>query len=525
MEPIFLTIAEASERMLQLDFSPVDLTELCLERIAKLNPQLNAWITVDAKGAREQAHASAERILNGARLSPLDGIPLGLKDNIDTAGLLTTAGSNLFRDRVPTEDAEVVRLLRRAGVVILGKLNLHEFAYGGSNYVSAYGPTRNPWNPKHLTGGSSGGAAVAVATGMCLGAIGTDTAGSIRLPAACCGVVGMKPTFGLVSCEGVIPLSWSLDHTGPITQTVEDAALLMDVLSLDLSEEDAAAEPTGEDGPDGDPEDEFADRGPEFEGLLPRRSNSGRPGNAVPAMELDAARILPVYRGGYNSYLSQLTEARKRGLGYGLRLGVPREHFMKDLDPGVAEAFEHAMDVFRSMDGEIVEADLPVDTDRTVQAAESYTYHEHWVSEASPEARPQDYQPETLRRIRTGAAITAPEYIRARLAMDAAVNQADALFSTVDAIVTPTCPVPAPAFAQVDAAPEQLRPIEVEMLRNTRPFNVMGLPAISVPCGFTPDGLPVGLQIASRHGDEATVLIVAWAYEQATVWHKRRPKV
>ncbi len=527
MDVTYITVAEAHELFSQRDLSPVELTQMCLDRIRKLNPTLNAWITVDAEGALAQARAAEERMMQDARLSPLDGIPIGLKDNIDTAGMLTTGASNLFRDRIPAEDAVVVGLLRRAGAVILGKLNMHELAYGGSNYISAFGPARNPWNVKHLTGGSSGGAAVAVATGMCLAAIGSDTAGSIRLPAALCGVVGFKPSFGLVSCKGVIPLSWSLDHVGPITQSVEDAAMLMDVLALEIAKEtDAYAEESliNDDeaqNESGEEEDETSERGPEFEGLI-SREREGR-------VELNPARVLPVFRSSYESYAARLAEARERHRGNGLRLGIPREHFLQDLHPQVAEAFDHVLEVFRSLDAEIMEIDVPANPDRTVQAAESYAYHERWVSEAvgesQSEARPQDYQPETLRRIRGGAAITAAEYIRARLAMEAEAANCDAIFDRVDAILTPTSPVPAPAFAQVESTPEQLRPLEVAMLRNTRPFSVLGLPAISVPCGFTKDGLPLGLQIVARHGDENMALIVADAYEQATVWHQRRPKI
>ncbi len=464
MDITFLTVAEANALISAGQLSPVELTQMCLERIAELseqNPALNAWITVAADSAMEEARAAENRMMLDARLSPLDGIPIGLKDNIDTAGLLTTAASHLFRDRIPAEDAAVVRLLRRAGAVILGKLNLHEFAYGGSNVVSAYGPTRNPWNPLYLTGGSSGGAAVAVAAGMCLAAIGSDTAGSIRLPAACCGVVGFKPTYGLVSTQGVIPLSWSLDHVGPITQTVEDAALLMDVLA---------------------------------------DSSQG-------------------------SYESGLYEARQQDRAHGLRLGMVKAHFLESLEPAVGEAFQHALEVFRSMDAEIVEVEMPVNTDRTVQAAESYAYHETWASDAAPEGRTGDYQPETLRRIRSGAALTAGEYIRARQVMEIAAAATDACFADIDAMLTPTSPISAPTFAQVEANPDQLRPLEVAMLRNTRPFNVLGLPAISVPCGFSKAELPLGLQIAARHGNEDMVLAVADAYEQATAWHKRRPRL
>ncbi len=228
---IDISISEAAELLRQKKISPVDLATACLDRIERLNPVLNAFITVIHESALAQARVAEDEIQHGKWRGPLHGIPIGLKDLIDTAGVRTTCGSALFADRVPTEDADVVQRLKRAGAVLLGKQNLQEFAYGGTSASSHFGAVHNPWNPKHIAGGSSGGSAAAVATGMCFGAIGSDTGGSIREPAAFCGVVGLKPTYGRVSTRGVFPLSWSLDHIGPICRNVRDAALMLEVIA------------------------------------------------------------------------------------------------------------------------------------------------------------------------------------------------------------------------------------------------------------------------------------------------------
>ncbi|HJT87141.1 MAG TPA: amidase, partial [Bryobacteraceae bacterium] len=226
-----LSLSEAAELLRQKSVSPVELTRACLERIAQLNPGLNAFITITADSAQEQARRAEAEIQRGRWKGPLHGIPLALKDLVDTAGVATTAGSAVFRERVPREDAEIVRRLNQAGAVLLGKLNLHEFAYGASGIIGAFPAARNPRNPALITGGSSSGSAAAVAGELCYAAVGTDTAGSIRLPAACCGIVGLKPTYGRVSARGVIPLSWSYDHVGPMARSARDAALLLQVLA------------------------------------------------------------------------------------------------------------------------------------------------------------------------------------------------------------------------------------------------------------------------------------------------------
>ena len=449
--PFLETIVELAPRLRRKEVSPLELTRACLDRIEKLNPTLNAFITVTAESALAEARAAEIEISRGEWRGPLHGIPIALKDLIDTAGTRTTAASALYQDRMPTEDAEVVRWLRQAGAVILGKNNLHEFAYGGSSLVSFFGDVHNPWNAAHIAGGSSGGSAAAVVAGLCFAAIGTDTAGSIREPAALCGCVGIKPTYGRVSARGVIPLSWSLDHVGPLAATVGDAAAVLQAIagydSLDAHSAD------------------------------------------VPVCD----------------YVSVLREGVRT-----LRVGVPRAHFYDDLEDEVCAAVEQALAVIKTLVAETREMQIEIPTDRIVQNAESYAVHADHVART-----PDLYQPETLRRIRFGADISAVEYIRCRLELDIERRRALNIFAKVDLLVTPTTPMPAPAIADLKKDPEALRPAELILLRNTRPFNVWGLPTISVPCGFTKSGLPIGLQIAGPHWREDLVLRLAHAYEQA----------
>ena len=456
--PSFETIVELAPRLRRKESSPVELTRTCLDRIERLNPALNAFITVTAESALAEARAAEVEIAQGEWRGPLHGIPVALKDLIDTAGTRTTAASGLYQNRIPTEDAEVVQRLRRAGAVILGKNNLHEFAYGGSSLVSFFGDVHNPWNMGHIAGGSSGGSAAAVAAGLCYAAIGTDTAGSIREPAALCGCVGIKPTYGRVSARGVIPLSWSLDHVGPLAATVGDAAVVLQAIA----------------------------------GYDPRDVYSAD----VPVAD----------------YVSGLGETTKS-----LRVGVPRAHFFDELDDEVRRAVEQALAVIATLVANVRDVQIEVSADRTVQAAESFAFHADNVARS-----PELYQPETLRRIRSGADISAAEYIQRRRELDQERRRAHEFFAEVDLLVTPTMPIPAPAIADLKKDPAALRPAELALLRNTRPFNGWGLPAISLPCGFTKGGLPICLQIAGPHWREDLVLRLAQAYEQATEWHTRR---
>src|SRR5215467_3620049 len=433
------SIAEVSEQIRQRNISPLDLARECLQAIEQHNPSLNAFITVTADTALEEAKLAEAEIGSGRWRGPLHGIPIGLKDLIDTAGVRTTAASAIFLDRVPSEDAEVVKQLKAAGAVFIGKQNLHEFAYGGSSLISHFGPVRNPVNPDFIAGGSSGGSAAAVSCGMCYAAIGTDTAGSIREPAALCGVVGLKPSYGRVSARGVIPLSPSLDHVGPITRTVRDASIVLDAIS---------------------------------EG-----------------------------RGDFAASVSQ-------PLGQ-MVLGIPRQHFFEDLDGAVRSTMEHAIRVLRELGFELREVDVAVDNDRTLQMAEAYSYHRPLVAKC-----PELYDPETLRRIRTGEGISEGAYRAARSKLEAIRRQMADQFQGVDGWVTPPTPIPSPRISTLRKDPAQLQPSELILLRNTRPVNVWGVPAISVPCGSTGDGQAIGLQIIGPPEREKTVLGIASLFER-----------
>lgn len=455
------TIEQVSEQVRNHSVSPVELTRKCLARIEQLNPKLNAFITVTAERALAQAKAAEQEIQAGRWRGPLHGIPIGLKDLIDTAGLRTTAGSAVFRERIPEADAEVVKRVLQAGAVILGKQNLHEFAYGGSSLVSHFGPVRNAWNADHIAGGSSGGSATAVAAGMCYAAIGTDTAGSIREPAALCGVVGLKPTYGRVSSRGVIPLSVSLDHVGPIAASVVDCAILLQAIA-------------GYD----------------------------------PADPASINVTVEEYRPSIGRKLERL------------RIGAPRSFFYEELDPEVGAAVEKALQTLGTLARDVRELTIDVPTDRSLQSAESYAYHAAGISRY-----PELYQPETLRRIRSGEAIGPDRFLLLKVELLRSRQEALNIFRDVDVLVTPTTPVPAPLVADLTNTPENLRPAELLLLRNTRPFNVWGFPAISLPCGFTENGLPIGLQISGPPHSEPLILGLAAAFESATQWHLRRAVV
>ncbi|HEU4729121.1 MAG TPA: amidase [Kofleriaceae bacterium] len=456
-DPTELTISELGAAYRARRLSPVDATQACLERIARLDPELHAFITVTAERALEQARVATAQLERGEDRGPLHGVPVALKDLIDTAGVLTTGGSAVFADRVPADDAEVVRRLRTAGAVLLGKTNLHEVAYGGSGVIGHWPASRNPRNPAHITGGSSSGSATAVGARMCYAALGSDTSCSIRLPAALCGIVGFKPTYGLVSLRGVMPLSSSYDHVGPMTRTVRDAALVLQAIA------------------GYDPED-------------------------------ITSAVLPVA-----DYAAAVDAPPGGAAGAWPRIGVARSYFFADLDGEVAAAIERALGVLEGLGAQLRDVTLPVDDDRTVFRAESWAVHRAWVERAA-----ERYQPETLRRIRTGEAVTAAEYIEKWQHLQRMRRGAGAMFGDVDLVVTPMAPVPAPSFAELEAAPDSLRPRELLLMRNARPFDIWGTPALTVPCGTTSAGLPIGLQIAGRVGADDEVLRLGAAFERLT---------
>jgi aspartyl-tRNA(Asn)/glutamyl-tRNA(Gln) amidotransferase subunit A len=447
-----LSLKKASDLLRSKSVSPVDLTNACLSRIERYNGSLNAFITI----LPEQALAAARELeadqRRGAWRGPLHGIPIALKDNIDTAGVRTTGASELFKDRVPSEDAEVAARLKRAGAVLLGKLNLHEFAYGGTSTVTFFGTMHNPWALDRVTGGSSGGPGVAVAADLCFGSLGTDTAGSVRMPAAHCGIVGLKPTYGRVSTRGVMTLSWTLDHVGPMCRTVEDAALMLNVVAG------------------------FDERDP---------------------TTMDVA--VPDY-----------TKALRMPTGR-LRLGVARKPFFENLDPEVAKAVEDALIVLRKLTSGVTEVELPAwGNPATIWGPEALVYHSAWIAES-----PEKYQAATRNALERYKEAKATEYVRARRQVETLRRDIRSIFANVDLLITPTMKTPPPLLGSPAAAGAGGN--------NNVAFDIFGLPTISIPCGFTASGLPIGLQIAGAHFAEPTVLALASAYEQATDWHTRRP--
>jgi aspartyl-tRNA(Asn)/glutamyl-tRNA(Gln) amidotransferase subunit A len=435
-----LSIAKASELVRRKEISPVELTNNCLARIEQLNPAVNAFITVMSESALAQAREAEDEIRVGRWRGPLHGIPIGLKDLVDTAGVRTTCASALFAERVPDEDAEVARRLKREGAVLIGKQNMQEFAWGGTSTSSYFGPVHNPWDLERIAGGSSGGSAAAVASGMCFGAIGTDTGGSVRQPAAFCGIVGLKPTYGLVNMRGVFPLSPSLDHVGPLCRTVTDAEAMFQVI-VDYT---------------------------------PSAHVMSKP-----------------------------------------QVGIARQPFFEGIDAEVEVAFNEALKVIGDFSADIVEVELP-DTPAAVQGPEVYALHSRHYSET-----PELYGWWMQERLKQAATIDRAAYIEARQQLDHLRRTINEIFTKVDFVVTPTSPVPPITIDEaLNMSPHRAGEL---WLRNTRPFNAYGIPTISIPCGFTRAGLPIGLQIAGPSFGESDLLAFARAFEEATSWHKRTP--
>ena len=419
------TLSELHAALERRELMAVATVRGCLEKIASDNDELRTFLCVREREALAEAAAfDAGNSSHGA----LAGIPIAIKDLIDVRGLPTTAASRVLEDASPaTEDATCVARLRAAGAIVIGKTNLHEFAYGGSGVISAYGAARNPLDRRRICGGSSSGSAAAVAAGMCCGALGTDTAGSIRLPAACCGIVGFKPTWGAVPVAGVIPLAWSFDHVGPLARTVEDAAELFAVL---VAEPVAWAETTK------------------------------------------------------------------------LRCGVARKYFCEGLAPEVEAGFERAVEAARGLGWQISEIELEVSEDRRASNAESWAFHERWVAE-----RGALYDPRTLPRIVNGKKVRVEEYIEARRGLELMRERWRGGVAGVDVVLAPTVPILPPMVEDFDG-PEARR-LELVLLRNTRPFNVLGWPAISIPCAPM-----AGVQLSAGWGRDWLVLSAARAMER-----------
>ena len=464
----YLSIQQASEEIRSGIMTPTELLAETLEHIDQLDCNIQAFITV----MRDQAYEEAEKAENEQRTglfrSPLHGIPIAIKDIISVKDARMTAGSKVLADYVPREDATVVEQLRTAGAVIVGKTNTHEFAYG--TYTP---PTRNPWDLTRIPGGSSGGSAAALAASMCHGALGSDTGGSIRIPSACCGITGLKPTYGRVSTYGVIPLSWSLDHVGPMGRSAEDCAILFDAIAR------------------------YDPRDP--------NSVSGPPGKA-------SATLI----GG--------VDGRSPLSLQGIRLGISSESFVAPLDPEVRAAWRRALLVLQEEGAEIIDVEMQrptLDMYRTIQMPEASLTHieRGWLTE-----RLEAYGERTRSRLLQGQTIPAIDYLRAQQQRRTFSSNLRFIMQRMNALVLPTIPIPAIPIDQtdqdilIDSVTENAT---AALLRLTMPFNPAGLPAISLPCGFTDDNLPIGLQIVGKPFEESMILRIAHAYQQLTDWHRR----
>ncbi|MGB9753174.1 amidase [Roseiflexus castenholzii] len=454
-----LTIADAADLLARREISAVELTSAHLDRIATHDTRLNSFITVTADRALAQARAADDELARGARRSPLHGIPIALKDLYDTAGVRTTAGATFFAERVPDVDAHAVTLLYQGGAVLLGKLNMHEWALGVTNINPHYGPSRNPWDTSRITGGSSGGAAAALAAGLCMGALGSDTGGSIRIPASLCGIVGFKPTFGRVSLQGVVPLSWNLDHAGPMARTVTDAALLLQAIA------------------EYDPDDPVSVAAP----------------------------------------VDDLLAGIDAGVG-GWRIALADDAHFGNADAEVLAAVHRAAGVFEELGARVERVDLGRGQDAAQMNALMTTSDAAAFHRDRLRAHPEQFGADVRMRLERGAAFTSTEYILARRFQSEWRRQLERLFEQFDVLLTPTTPITALPLEGLDSV-EAAR----QLTRCTAPFNLAGLPALSAPCGMSAAGLPIGLQIVAAPWREAHVLRAGKAFERATSWHRQTP--
>ncbi|WP_170378736.1 amidase [Ruegeria atlantica] len=456
----FLTVAEAAKRIEQQALSPVALTQAFLDRIEKINPKVNAYVTVTPERAMEDARRAEAEISAGHYKGPLHGIPVGLKDIYDTKGIRTTCHSKLYLDRIPDEDAHTVKLLKDAGSVLLGKLATHEFAFAGPAWDAAFPPARNPWNTDHFTGGSSSGSGAAIAAGLAMATLGTDTAGSIRMPAYFCGVSGLKPTYGRVSRQGVFPLAYSMDHCGPITRTAQDAAIVMNAIA-------------GHD--EKDPASALVD--------------------------------VPDYTAALDGNLS------------GLKVGLIRHFYESDevADPEVIAAMNRSVERLEELGAEIQEVQLPNLRDfsaccQIIIMCEALGIHEDTVK-----AQPEKYSEIARDRLMLSSVLTGADYVQATRMRRQLTYDVNRVLEEFDVLLTAGGLTPAPRLDQIDKFYILQKPLV------TTPFDVTGHPAMAVCNGFFANDLPVGMQVVGRAFDEATVMRVAHAYESVTDWKDRVP--
>ncbi len=466
-ELCFLSISEAAGLIESRQISPVELTRAHLDRIGRTEPALNAFITLLSEESMESAEVAEREIANGEYRGPLHGVPIGLKDLYYTKGVRMTVGTKILRDFVPDYDAAVTERFADAGAVLMGKLQMHEFALGATSVNPHDGPARNPWNPDRITGGSSGGSGAAVAAGQCMAALGSDTGGSIRIPGALCGIVGLKPTFGRVSRHGVYPLSWSLDTVGPMTRSVRDSAIVLNAIA----------------------------------GYDPRDPSSVD----VPSEDF--------------------ADGIEDGVA-GLRIGIPDDFFYDVISSEVSEAVCATAGVLSELGADVERCSIPaLNHALGISSAILVTEAAETVFDKLRD-RPEDIGADVRARLRLGAVTPAIDYIKAQRARSAYNAQLDEAMREYDLLLAPSVAVGATGITQefVEVAGRQENALSL-MSRLTRPFNLTGQPTISVPCGFTSEGMPIGMQIAGRQWREATVLRAAHAYERATEWHTRRPNM
>jgi aspartyl-tRNA(Asn)/glutamyl-tRNA(Gln) amidotransferase subunit A len=466
-EPALMTLTEVARAIAMKQVSSHEVTRALLHRIAQWQPHLNAFMTIEAEAALKAAESADAALAKGEVRGPLHGVPLAHKDMYYDAGKVVTCGSAIRRDYVATTTSTALQRLKDAGQVRLGALHMAEFAYGPTGHNSHYGAVRNPWNVAHITGGSSSGSGSAVAARLTFAALGSDTGGSIRMPAHFCGVTGLKTTYGRVSRAGAMPLSQSLDTVGPLARTAEDCALLLALMA----------------GPD--PEDPTASTEP----------------------------------------LADYVAATKGSLR-GLKIGVPASYYVDDLDAEVARALDETILVLKREGAHIVKVELPDQrqlsaASQLVLAVEAAAFHKRWLIE-----RPQDYGSQVLMRLQNGLAVPAVTYLEAMRWRGPALAAFNAATAGVDAVIAPASPIPAPTIAESDVGGGANAPAVLQRLTLfTRPVNYLGLPSLTVPSGFAKGGLPVGMQLIGRAFDEATLLTIGAAFQRVTDFHDRVPKL
>jgi aspartyl-tRNA(Asn)/glutamyl-tRNA(Gln) amidotransferase subunit A len=466
-EPALMSLTAVAKAIAEKRLSSREVTQSCLDRIAKWNPKLNAFMAIEADDALKAADAADAALAKGGPKGALHGVPLAHKDMYYDKGKVVTCGSKIRKDFVATTTSTALQRLKDAGTVRLGSLQMVEFAYGPTGHNPHYGAVRNPWNTDHITGGSSSGSGSAVAARLTFAALGSDTGGSIRMPAHFCGVTGLKTTVGLISRAGAMPLSWTLDTVGPLAQTVEDCALLTSLMAGADAED-----PTASDFP-------------------------------VP------------------NYMAAAREPIK-----GLKIGVPSAFYVDDLDAEVARALDETLATLKKEGAEIVKVELPDQRQLSaacqfVLATEAASLHKRWLIE-----RPQDYGAQVLMRLQNGLAIPAVSYLEAIRWRGPALAAYLAAVEGTDAVVAPVAPMPAATIAESDVgnSPEAEAVIQ-RITRFTRPINYLGLPSLSIPAGFTKSGLPVGMQIIGRSFDEAMLIRIGAAFQRATDFHQKVPKL